>query len=285
VRESWASARVIHAHFAAPIGIAARELSRRTGLPYVVTLHGDDVTGWPHTHPDQRDAYRDALRDAGAVIAVSQALANEAFDLTGVQPQVIPIGIELGRFSAAADRAAARGALGVADDEVLMLMVAYLDGRKRVRDLVDAIHAVGPPLRAIFVGAGPDLGYRSEPGRVDYLGARSNADVPGLLAAADVTVLPSEREGLPTALVEAGAAGVPIIASRAGGTPELLADDRGVLLDEISPESITAALRAFLDDRPAAAARAARLRDHVLAAYDVDGSAERLAAVYRDLLT
>jgi teichuronic acid biosynthesis glycosyltransferase TuaC len=282
-RSAWPTARVIHAHFAAPIGIAARELSRRTGLPYVVTLHGDDVTGWPKRRPGELDAYRSALRDAAAVIAVSQALADEARELTGAEPVVVPIGIELERFTADIDRMAARRELGVADDEVLMLMVAYLDSRKRVRDLVDAIHAVGAPLRAVFAGAGPELGYRAQPGRIDYIGPRSNGDVPRLLAAADVTVLPSEREGLPTALVEAGAAGVPIIASRAGGTPELLAEDRGVLLDEISPGSIADALRGFLADRRAAADRAARLRAHVLEEYDVDGAAERLEAIYRQV--
>lgn len=218
-RHEWLSARVIHAHYAAPIGMAAQRLAARLGLPYIITLHGDDVTSWPADHPGMLGPYRQTLANASRVIAVSHALAADAQRIAGIEPVVVPIGIELSRFTAEIDRAAARSDLGVAGDEVLMLMVAYLDSRKRIRDLVDAIHTVGPPLRAIFAGAGPDQGYRAEPGRVDYLGARSNADVPGLLAAADVTVLPSEREGLPTALVEAGAAGVPIIASRAGGTP------------------------------------------------------------------
>ena len=282
--QGWADARLIHGHYAAPIGIAAGHLSRRTGLPYVVTLHGDDVTSWPDEHPRKMAAYRDALGGAARVIAVSRALAADANRIAGVDPIVIPIGIELDRFSEPHDRSAARAALGVADDELLMLMVAYLDQRKRVRELVDAIHGLGLPFRAIFVGTGPETGYRAQPGQVDYLGPRSNADVPHLLAAADITVLPSDREGLPTALVEAGAAGVPIIASRAGGTPELLADDRGVLLDEVSPASIADALRSFAANRAAAAERAARLRAHVRAEYDVNGSARRLARLYADVL-
>ena len=169
------------------------------------------------------------------------------------------------------------------DDEILVLIVAYLEPRKRVRDLVDAIHRVGPPFRIVLVGSGPEQGYRADAGLVDYIGPRANADVPSLLAAADLTVLPSDREGLPTALVEAGAAGLPIIASRAGGIPELLADDRGMLLDSVSSASIADALRAFAADRPTAAGRADRLRSHVLAEYDANASAARLARMYAEV--
>ena len=282
-RWAWPRARVIHAHYAAPVGMAAHRLSKRTGIPYVITLHGGDITTWPGQHPGRLAELQETLRDASRVVAVSQALADEAEKVAGVKPIVIPIGIETARFSAPIDRAAVRRMLGVADDDILMLMVAYLEPRKRVRDLVDGIRLAGRPFRAIFIGTGPEEGYGALPGTIDYLGPRANTDIPRLLAAADLTVLPSDDEGLPTALVEAGAAGVPVIASRAGGTPELLADDRGVLLDSVSPETIADALRAFAADRPAAKLRADRLREHVLAEYDADGSAERLARVYAEV--
>lgn len=281
---SWNDARLIHAHFAAPGGMAAWHLSRSTGLPYLVTLHGGDVTEWPDGHPRLLPAYRRALQGAARVVAVSRALADDARRIADVEPIVIPIGVDLDRFTETFDRGEARRALGVADDEIVMLMVARLIPRKRVRELVDAIHLIGHPFRAIFAGSGPEQGYRAQPGIVDYIGEQSNADVPRLMAGADLTVLPSAREGLPTALVEAGAARVPVIASRAGGTPELLADDRGVLLDETTADAIAEAMRAFAADRPAAAARAVRLHDHVLAEYDADAGAQRLAQLYAEVL-
>lgn len=279
----WPDARLIHGHYAAPVGMAANRLARSAGLPYVVTVHGDDVTSWPDLHPRLLDEYRRGLRSAARVIAVSGALAEDVARIAGVRAEVIPIGVDLARFAAPIDRGEARTDLGLRSDEIAVVMVAYLEPRKRVRDLVDAIHLVGPPLRLVIIGTGPEHGYRSLPGRVDYLGPRPNSDVPRVLAAADLTVLPSDREGLPTALVEAGAAGVPIIASRAGGTPELLAEDRGTLLDHVSADSIADALRAFLADRQTAERRAARLRDHVLAEYDAEASARRLASLYEDV--
>ena len=81
-------------------------------------------------------------------------------------------------------------------------------------------------------------------------------------------------------LVEAGSLGLPVIASAVDGTPELLGTDRGVLLPSIDAPSIQAAILATAADPAAAAARADRLREHVLAEYDVDRNAVRLVDLY-----
>ena len=107
------------------MGMAARRLSRRTGIPYVVTLHGGDVTIWPNRHPDQLPAYRAALRGAARVIAVSEELAQEAAKLAGVEALVVPIGIELERFARPQDRGAIRAGLGITDGEIVMLRRGY----------------------------------------------------------------------------------------------------------------------------------------------------------------
>ena len=115
----------------------------------------------------------------------------------------------------------------------------------------------------VFVGDGPEAGYRSqEPssrGRLDYRGARPHSEIATFMSAADVLVLPSHREGLPTVLVEAGSIGLPVIATAVGGIPGLLGHDRGILIPDPSAESIQEALAAFAADRPAAAAAADRL--------------------------
>jgi teichuronic acid biosynthesis glycosyltransferase TuaC len=228
--------------------------------------------------------YRRALRDAARVVAVSEALARDVARIADVEAQVIPIGVDLTRFTRPIDRRRARRALGLGSDEFAIVVAAYLEPRKRIREIADAVHALGEPFRVVFAGAGPELGYRALRGRVDYLGPVDNEAVPDLLAAADVTVLPSDREGLPTALVEAGAAGVPIIASRAGGIPELLADGRGLLLDDTSASGIMAGLRAVEADRHQARDRGQRLRSHVLAEYDADDGARRLRLMYSEVL-
>ena len=103
------------------------------------------------------------------------------------------------------------------------------------------------------------------------------------MAAADVLVLPSYSEGLPTVLVEAGSIGVPVIASAVGGIPELLAGGRGAVLPNVSVGAVTGALTAFLATRASAQEAAYRLQAHVHEGYDVDRNAERLAARYREI--
>jgi teichuronic acid biosynthesis glycosyltransferase TuaC len=284
VRRSWAGARLIHGH-SAVTGLAAWQLARRTGLPFVLTFHGSDLNTWPDQHPDRLQDLRTAARAAGAVITVSAALAARVESLTGVKAVHLPIGSDHRRLaSLAVPRSQARAELALTNDSVVVLFVGNLLEAKGVRELADAVLALGPPFRAVFVGGGPEKGYRGDdpPARacLDYRGPMAHGEVVRHMAAADVLVLPSRREGLPSVLVEAGSIGLPVIASSVGGIPGLLADDRGVLLEEVSAAAIGAALDAFANDRSTAAQRAARLGAFVRAEHDADTNAGRLRAIY-----
>jgi len=145
--------------------------------------------------------------------------------------------------------------------------------------------AVGEPFLGVLVGGGPEAGYAADrPGAADmlrYTGELPHDDVVRHMSAADVLVLPSYAEGLPTVVVEAGSLRLPVIATAVGGLPKLLADGRGMLLEAPDPAGVASALRALAADPEAAAAMAARLQAHVWAAYDVDTNAARLLAAYR----
>lgn len=284
-RKAWAGAQVIHGHFSTT-GLAAWRLAERAGLPFILTFHGSDMNSWPDEHPERLGDLRAAVRDASVVIAVSAALADRIGDVTGVEAVHLPLGSDHRALRASAmPRAEARQLLGLPDDRVVVLFVGNLKRTKGVRELADALLDLGDPFLGVFVGGGPEAGYGSDDpraqGRLSYVGARPHEEVIRYLSAADVLVLPSYAEGLPTVLVEAGSLGVPVIASAVGGVPELLGDDRGTTLPEVSAGSIASALTGFVTDRDGAEAAARRLGDLVVDAYDVDRNAARLVEYYR----
>lgn len=287
-RPIWERAAIVHGHTAVT-GLAAWRLARRARLPYVLTFHGSDMNTWPDAHPERLGDLRAAARSASAVFAVSSALADRVRDVTGVVATHLPIGSHHAALAALRlPRDAARDSLGLPQDRVVVLFVGNLLPAKGVRGLADAIRSLGAPFLGVFVGSGPELGYgRDDPATaalLDYRGARPHAEVATYMSAADVLVLPSEREGLPTVLVEAGSLGLPVIASAVGGIPELLANGRGTLLPDTSAEAIAAATRSFADHRAEAELAADRLGEHVRRDYDVDTSAARLLEVYASVI-
>jgi len=286
-RRDWAGARLIHGHYSVT-GLAAWHLAERTGLPFVLTFHGSDMNSWPDEYPERVADLRSAVGRAGAVFAVSEALAKRVHDVTGVTPVHLPLGSDHRSLVAGAmPRADARALLGLSMDAVVVLFVGNLKPTKGVRELADAILSVGRPFVGVIVGSGSEQGYGLDdaraPGLLEYRGPQAHEDVIRYMSAADVLVLPSHTEGLPTVLVEAGSLGLPVIASAVGGIPELLGPDRGAILPEVSPESIAAALTHFADHRGEAETAAGRLRELVLRDYDVDTNAARLLEWYRSV--
>ena len=284
-RDAWAGASLIHGH-SSVTGLAAWRLARRTGLPFVLTFHGGDLNAWPDRRPDRLSDLRTAAREARAVIAVSEALASRARELTGVNAIHLPLGSDHRSLAALAlPRDVARAALDLIDDRVIVLFVGNLIAAKGVRELVDAILPRSDRFLGVLVGDGPERGYGGADARaagcLRFPGLQPHSDVARYMSAADVLVLPSHGEGLPTVLVEAGSLGLPVIASAVGGIPGLLGADRGVVLGEVSSWAIGAALDEFERGRSAATAAAARLRAFVLAEHDVDTNAGRLLEIYR----
>lgn len=287
-RGQWQGARLVHGHYSI-IGLAAERLAARAGVPYVLTFHGGDINWWPDLHPERREDLKACIRGAAAVYTVSGALATLVRSLAGVEAFHLPLGVDHRDIGEAAlPRQEARRALGLPDDRIIVLFVGRVVPVKGVPELVSAALELGDPFTTILVGPGHLAGLGTDDprskGRLVYAGAQPHGEVIRYMSAADVLVLPSYGEGLPTVVVEAGSLALPVIASSVGGIPEILGEGRGTILPEVSVGAVRDALAAFAASPDAARAAGERLRAHVLSQYDVDVNAARLLASYRSVI-
>jgi glycosyltransferase involved in cell wall biosynthesis len=151
-------------------------------------------------------------------------------------------------------RRRAREALNIPEDAAVVLCIARMEPPKRHDSILDAWARLSGTELLLFAGDGslrPTLERRAScfGDRVRFLGDRK--DIPTLLAAADMTVLPSDDEGLPIAVLESLAAGCPVVASDVGGLREVLAPGGGKLVPPGNVDALAAAVREMLQDHVA----------------------------------
>ena len=261
---------VVWSHFLFPTGLAALAARR----PLVVTAHGRDVRNVGSVR-GVSTATRLVVRRARAVVAVSDYLRRELEQRVPEargRVHVVDCGVDLERFRPE-DPGPARAELGWDGDGPAFLCVGGLDERKNVLRLAGAFERMGEG-RLAFVGDGPLAAQLEGREGVRVVGPVPHDQVARWIAAADVVCQPSLVEPFGQALVEAMAAGRPVVATRVGGPPEFVVAGAGVLVDPLDEEAIAAALReAAALPRPNEAARAAA------AEHDVNRQAERIEAI------
>jgi glycosyltransferase involved in cell wall biosynthesis len=232
---------LIDAHYVYPDGFAAVLLGRLLGKPVVVSARGSDINVYSQM-PLIRPLLRYTLRHAAHVVAVSEALKDVMVCLGIPQEHVsvIPNGVDTRKFCPI-PRPEARARLGLSEGTYL-LSVGNLTENKGFHLLIQALHALRTrhhvrPLELLIVGDGPT---RAELERlcarldlvnqVRFAGRVSHEDLHVWYSAADLFCLASGREGWPNVLMEAMACGLPIVATRVGGIPEIVSSDAVGLL-------------------------------------------------------
>lgn len=250
---------LIHAH-GQDAGIIAGLVRAASRIPLALTRH---VLDEPAASWRQRVRARLALRAfrrADAAVAVSAATADRLAQLARLPRErihVIPNGIDVDAFRAV-DAAGARAALmqtmAIRPGARLLLIPAVLREGKGHEHLFDAVRALRErvDVQLLVAGSGErEAALRSQAadlaGRVVFLGHRD--DIPLLMAACDLVVLPSLFEALPTALMEAAAAGRPVVASEVGGVPEIVEHGKtGLLVPPGDPAALADAIERVLLD-------------------------------------
>jgi glycosyltransferase involved in cell wall biosynthesis len=171
--------------------------------------------------------------------------------------------------------------------------VGALRAQKAYDVLIQAaarLRADHPDLRVLIVGGGPDRARLES--LIDELGLDDvvvmlgrRLDVPDVLAALDVTVCASDFEGSPLAVMEYMEAGLPIVATRVGGVPDLIEDGvHGLLVNPRDPVGMSAAIHKLLVDRERASALGARARERRRREFDLDVMVHNIEALYSELL-
>jgi glycosyltransferase involved in cell wall biosynthesis len=246
---------VVHAHGLRAGALTALALARTPRRPrpaMVVTAHNAPPSGVM-----SRAVYlaleRLTARQADAVLCVSADLAGRmrragardvALAVVSAPPAAAPSAEALGR---------ARAAIGAAGRPVV-LAVGRLAPQKGFDMLLEAMTSLRdrePEPLLVIAGEGPQAAWLAERSRtaggdVRFLGRR--ADIPALLAAADVVAVPSRWEGQPLIVQEALRAGRPLVASRVGGIPGLTGEDAALLIPPGDAGRLASAIRSVLDD-------------------------------------
>ena len=278
--------RLVHAndHYSNLLAVPAAKLVRAK-----VICSRLDLRQWAFRA--QRLAESLALRTADAVMVNARCLREATVREDGVRADkvyVVHNGVDLPAFDAAA-----KADPGVPSGRPTIAVVANLHASKGHLELIEAVARMRAELRDLLVlcaGEGPmrpvleqQIAFHGLRDTVLLLGHRR--DVPALLARSRVACAPSHEEGLSSAIVEAMAAGLPVVGSEVGGTPELVAEgETGLLVPPRDPQALAERLLALLRDPERGRALGAAARKRVEAEFSLPALSQRLGDLYRATL-
>jgi L-malate glycosyltransferase len=284
---------VIHAHdlWANLLGIPAGRLARTpviiSSRRYLADL--DWYTPW------RSKIIRTIYRLSTHVVVNSASVRQLLVERDGLPPEKIHIiynGVDVDRFaSARPDRERFLGSVG--SDSKLIAVVANMYSRvKGHACLIEAARIVCravPTAKFVLIGDGAERSKLeqqvTEAGlEKDFLFLGHRQDVPELLACCNLSVLPSEAEALPNSLLEAMAAGLPVVATRVGGTPEIIVDGvNGLLVPPQDPQALAQAMLHILQDADVARRLSRSGQEKMRTHFGFDRLVAELEELYRDL--
>lgn len=252
--------RSIHCHFGDHKLFVGYFIGRITGRPVSVTIHAYEL----YDNPNPR-LFRRVLGRVGAIVTIAEhnrTVLREKWGVPAERVTVIPL------FT---DIPAKPSPNIIKNGKVVILTVARFVEKKGHGTLLEALSKLPPQFEAWLVGSGPvDVGGLARSfgveGRVKVFERLGDKELQAAYGAANIFCLPSEtspngdREGIPVALMEAMAYGLPVVATRHAGIPELVGD---ILIDERDPEALSRALLRLGTDDELRAAQGRRNREIV----------------------
>jgi glycosyltransferase involved in cell wall biosynthesis len=280
---------VVHAHMFGS-NVWGTVLGRLSGVPVVVAHeHTWSFQGRPLRRFLDREL---VARWADVFVAVSAEDRRKMIEVEGVDPakiRLIPNGIPSPANGMVAD---VRAELGIEPGAPVLGVVCELRAQKALEVLFEAAALLlpeFPSLKVLVAGDGPERARLEEAAlrlgvadTVLFLGIRR--DVPAVLAAVDVAVLSSDYEGSPLSVMEYMAAAKPVVSTRVGGVPELLAEDvHGLLVQPRDPEALAEAVARLLRDPALAKRLGAEGRQRQQREFSLEAMVHRIEDLYEEL--
>jgi len=288
---------VVHGHTLIPDGYAAVRIGRRIGVPVVCTSHGSDGNVYPQSMFAYRKFAQEVVSQADQVIAVSDALRKDLYSLALPKRliRIIPNSVDAGDFAfCGQDKNAIRRVLGIPQNASVLIFVGTISREKGVYGLVEAFEILAeqqPRLHLVMLGNGPDLPRLQEMAasrlglsRVRLVGQVPHTDVPNWLAASDVFVFPSYHEGMPNAVLETMACGLPVVATSVGGIPEVIQNGMtGLLVAPKDVDALVDATRLLSRDSGLRKELGEKARQHMVEHFLWDQHVADVLSVYKEV--
>ena len=287
---------LVHTH--TPVGgvltrLAARE-ARSVGTKVVYTAHGfhfydgAPLVNWLLWYPVERmmTHFTDVL------ITINDEDYKRATKFAKCRVEYVPgVGIDLDRFGMSDDREGMRRNLGILATDHMILAVGDLIKRKNHQCIIRALSELDDSFKLFICGTGVEqealtvlVSELSLENRVTFLGFRK--DIPALMHASDMLVFPSIHEGLPVTVMEAMAAGLPVIASNIRGiVPDLLKNGvSGLVLENEDPGTVAKAIRGIAADSSKAQLLAARAQVSA-ECFAIDQIVSNVSSIYMEAIS
>lgn len=248
------SITVINCHFIYPDGVAACLLGKLCKIPVVLTALGSDINVVAN-QLGYKSMIQWALNKAYKVTAVAKSLCQRIIDL-GTDPEKVihtPNGIEVARFNKLQPRHIIRAELGLDEQQQYLIFVGRLHPVKGLDVLLKALASLKQDNNLNFItliiGDGEHKSALTVQCKalsltedVKFIGAKMPEDIPNWLRAANLLCLPSHFEGQPNVIMEAHAAGIPVVASDVGDVSELVNATNGLLVPAADSQALALAL-------------------------------------------
>lgn len=290
--------QVLHSYTATPDGYAGSLLKRKYGIPAVCTFLGSDINIYPYRDKRTYDLTAKVISEYDQLVVLSGELKRNAEKIAKPKRniQIIQLGCDLNVFNNDKQfRTKIRSGLGIKPEEKVIIFVGEIIENKGVFELLDAFRELSSRysyIHLILVGTGPaedalrkKIEISGLNNKIHIVGWKPHTEIPNWMNAADIFVLASHYEGMPTVVLEAMSCGLPVIATRVGGAPEAVEEGRsGLIVDKKNTKSLLLAISELLEDDNKCNAMGKRGREIVEERFSVDTGAMQLTEIYKEIV-